>query len=293
MEQRDESWHAERAGKINASEAGALLGMSPYTSAKAARKRWIEEGRGMRRDFDSFDMRRGRDLEALILNGVEQVFGEIIMQDAGRLHQGWLRASADGWIDFSDDARCMVEVKAPRKFFDANDRPDYLLQLYLQMVCYKAQHGILVQGVEVDGHMELRGEGMMYSLDELAAVIDQYTDGTPPLVSLFKLHAEMAAEAAQDAPEVEEAPEAFEVLQVAYLTAKQALVGAQNLVDEIKEQLLEACDHQPVVGTRLQVIEATRQGSVNYKALSKAHPEVDLDEYRGKPSTYYTIKEMK
>lgn len=281
MEQKSEAWHAARRGKINASGAGALLGLSKYTSAKAARKKWVAVSHGEAEPDLSFspDVQRGVELEPAILDKLEASLGTLIQQDGGRVYQDWMRASADGF----DDTH-VFEVKAPRQFFELADRPDYALQLYLQMVAYGMKVGVFAQGVVVGGELEVRlGK---YTRPELKDII-----GIPYPVKVLKvLWEEMKAEEPQEAAE---APEAFESLQDSYLIAKRALADAQAVVDDFKAKLLAACDNHAVVGSKLQVIESTRKGSVNYRALTKDHPELDLDQYRGEPTTSLSIREVK
>jgi hypothetical protein len=301
MEQRTPEWHEARRTRITASEAGSLLGLNPYTSAKAARKAWIAKYRGAPpKDLSRVpDVQRGVELEAAILDGVEFEYDETVLQDAGREHELWLWASGDGWMDVDPDGRFCVEAKAPRKFFDPSDRPDYLLQLWIQMVAYEADFGVLAQGVEVEGRshgmgvMELQIESGCYSFDELAAEIDKHTDGTNPLILLKALWEEMVREASEEPQQAAEAPEGFEDASTYYLTAKIAYDEAKARLDEAKAAVLAVTQNSPAIGERLQVIESTRQGGVNYKALNQAHPEIDLDQFRSAPTTYLQIREVK
>jgi hypothetical protein len=288
MEQRSDAWHEARRGVINASEAGSLLGLNPYTSAKAARKAWIARRDGKRdKDIGHLpDVRRGIDLEPAILNKIEHGLDIIVQQDGGRgVGDGsddyWLRASADGYDDLH-----VVEVKAPRKIFNLEDRPDYALQVYLQMICYEKDLGIFAQGVEMGPMQDLFTDSRVVTKKELLDII-----GIPDPVKV--LHALWMTMMDEDAPEAAVAPEGFEDASSYYLTAKAGYTAAKELLDEAKAALLAVTNNSEAVGERLQVVEQTRQGSVNMKALTKDHPEIDLDQYRGEPTIYLTIREVK
>lgn len=292
MEQKSAEWFEARRTRITASVAGALLGLNPYTSAKAARKAWIDEYRGNRREFSSPDMDRGNRLEPGILNAVEEAYGDIVMQDGGREYQGWLWASGDGWMEGGPGETVGVEAKAPRKFFDPAEKLMYLVQIYLQSITYEWDQCLLAQGVEVDGCLEVRTTS--YTLDELVALIEPHTGGEPILPALMKLHAEMVNEAEQEPVEEEVfSNEEWEICSTCYAEAKAEMAEAKAKMDIYRDRMLAACDNKAVRGRRFMVIEATRTGSLNAKKLQTEHPDIDLDQYRGKPSTYLTIRETK
>jgi len=288
MEQRSDDWHAERAGKINASEAGALLGLCPYKSAKSARKEWIARNNGQRdRDISHLpDVKRGVELEGEILDRLEQLNDLVIEQDGGRVWRDIFRASADGFTDFSGPT--VVEVKAPRQFFNLADRLDYQMQMLLQCHAYDATGAIFAQGVvEEMGRIAIRDEYI--SRQDLQNNIEREI-GDDPIEVLGRLYDAMSSETP---PEAADAPEGFEDASTYYLMQKQAYAAAKAALDEAKAALLAVTNNSAAVGERLQVIESTRQGSVNMKALSQAHPEIDLDQYRSAPTTYLQIREVK
>lgn len=291
MEQRTPEWHAARRTRITASEAGSLLGLNPYTSAKQARKEWIAKYNGAPpRDLSGVpDVQRGVELEAAILDGVESEYDETVLQDAGREHELWLWASGDGWMDVDPDGRFCVEAKAPRKFFDPSDRPDYLLQLWVQMVVYEADFGILAQGVEEGGGLQI--ESGCYSFDDLASEIDKHTDGTNPLILLKALWEEMVREASEEPQEAFSTPE-WDKAETAYAVAKSAHDVAKATLDEAKAALLAACDNQEVQGRLFQTVSGTRKGNVNWRKV-QADTGLDLDQYRAEPTTYIQIREVK
>lgn len=284
MEQRTEEWHEARRTRISASEAGALLGLSPYRNARSARADWFKKYRGEVRDLSRIpDVQRGVELEGEILDRTEELLDIVIQQDGGRPYMDWLWASADGWTEAAG-LTLMVEVKAPREFFEPDLRLDYLLQLYLQCIVYGAAGGYLVQGVvEEMGRIAIREKH--YSIGELERLFPS------AMADLHALWLEMV-DNPEPEPEAAGAPDEFEALQTRYLVAKEAHAASQAALDEVKALLLEACHNQPVKGSRLQVIEQTRQGSVDWRELQRS-TGVDVDKFRGNPSTYLTIREVK
>jgi hypothetical protein len=289
MDQRTKDWHEARKGKVNASEAGGLLGISKYKSAKQARKEWVarQHGEPPKDLSGNPDVRRGVELEPPILDKLETQRNTIIHQDGGREWGDIFRASADGWYERDDGKVVVVEVKAPRAFFKWDDRPDYLLQALIQCHAYGADGALLGQGV-INEEMELQVEAQFFDISLLHAIVQQAVKGDPVWL-LQELHGEMVDE---EPEQVAEASEEFTELQDHYLIAKRAMDDAKKVLDEVKARLLAACENQPVKGDKLQVVEATRQGAVDWRKV-QAELGVDLDQYRGKPSIYLTVRETK
>ena len=280
MEQKSDAWHEERRQYINASEAGGLLGLSPYTSASAAEKAWVRKFHGHRTNFSSPDMDRGNRLEPVALEAYEEGHNVIVLQDGGRTHAGWLRASADGWVDGESRG---VEVKAPRKFFNPDDRLDYLLQMFLQGIAYEWDRVTMVQIVENGSDLSVELKETGYSMDELHA---KFPDALNQLSAMWS----RLTKAPPPEEETVFTSEEWEIAQSRYTSAKLAADEAKAAADEARDALLEAAGHEPVRGDRWMVVEATRTGSLNANKLATDHPEIDLNAYRGAPTTSLSVR---
>lgn len=278
--QRSPEWFEARRTRVTASEAAGLLGFSKYTSAAGARRAWIAKYRGAVKDFDNAHMARGRRLEPLIMEEIERLDGCLLMQDGGRPHDDWLWASADAWADGTAHG---YEIKAPASLFEAEDREDYLLQMYIQAIVYRWDTVELVQGVEFGDGLELKRNP--YTTDQLSR---RFPD---VLTKLHALHTEMVAEAQQEPEDTSINTEAWNEAEAAYVVAKESSDQAKAVLDEAKERLMVACEGKPARGSMLQVIEQTRQGTVDTKKLAK-DAGLDLDAYRGEPTTFLTIRSI-
>lgn len=111
--QRDEGWHAARAGKITASLAAACLGLDPYVSRQKAwraitsQRTEAEESANVNNPH----VDRGVRFEASARVDYEVDTGNLVVCTGFWVHDliPWLGASPDGLID--DDGLC--EIKCP------------------------------------------------------------------------------------------------------------------------------------------------------------------------------------
>jgi len=277
MEQRSAEWFEERRGKINASEAGGLLGLSPYTSAKAARRKWVREYHGDRRDFDTPDMARGRRVEPFVLEIMESRHDTVILQDGGRIHEGWLRASADG---YSHRGQIGYEVKCPRRFFEPRERPDILMQLLIQCLTYGWERVFLCQGVEDE-------EGVLDVRDSEHTAAELREQFPTAIADLQVIWGEMQGDPVDE--ETFSTP-AFDHASEVYLRAKADADTSKALLENARGALMDAAGNQERVGVMVRITEAERKGSLDTKKLLADHPDIDAEQYRKASSTYFTIK---
>lgn len=104
MQQGTPEWHAHRANHFNASDAPAMLGVSPYkTRAQLVR----EFATGITPDIDAATQRRfddGHRFEALARPTAEQIIGEELFPCVGVSDCGTYSASFDGLTMLGDTA---------------------------------------------------------------------------------------------------------------------------------------------------------------------------------------------
>ena len=277
MIQGSEAWFEARRGRISASQAGALLGISSFGSAAAARRDWVLARHGHRREFDTPDMARGRRLEPIIIELYEDYADKIVYSDPGRPFEDWLWASPDGLVDDG-----MVEIKAPRRF---HEQPylQYLVQMLIQMVVYDRNWVDFVQGVETDGEVRITVERFLRS-----DLMKTYPRALDDLLALWK---SMMDEPMPEKPEGREDDE-WRRAEQEYAAAKENIDSAKAWADEARDELLTLAGGSPTKGIEWQVVESTRTGSVDLKKVAKDYPEIDLDKYRGVTTTSLSVRAM-
>jgi len=140
MEQRTPEWFAARAGRITASGAGALLGLSPHTSEADGFRSLVRSMHGMPSEFvGNVATEYGTFHEAGALVEYEMETGNEVTHLAFAPYEDWLGAPPDGLIEDLG----MVEIKCPfgkRKdnlpvFKSIKDQPHYYAQMQIQMLC--------------------------------------------------------------------------------------------------------------------------------------------------------------
>ena len=141
MEQRTAEWHALRKTKIGASDASAILGMSPY---KTAYDLWLEKTSPMiEQPHINPYMQRGIDLEPEALKVFEAETGYLMTPKVLISEKNdFMIASLDG---YEFDGKTAVEIKCPGKkdhecaYYDGKIPEKYIPQL---------QHQLAVTGLD-------------------------------------------------------------------------------------------------------------------------------------------------
>lgn len=88
---------------------------------------------------------------------------------------------------------------------------------------------------------------------------------------------------------VENDSEEWSKLSKEYSSLAETKAGIEERMAEIKSLLIEMADGQPTKGAGRTVYPVTHKGSVQYKKIPELKG-VDLERYRGKPSTYWSVR---
>lgn len=133
-------WHAERAGKILASNCAAWEGLHPYTDAKKLVREGVRQLAGEPSEIKlNAAMKHGQDTEAKAIEFYERTESKKVMQTGSVAHpeHHFLRASPDGLVglDGAIEIKSPFYTKTPYSVFSA-DKVMYLWQCYVVMeVC--------------------------------------------------------------------------------------------------------------------------------------------------------------
>jgi putative phage-type endonuclease len=142
LDQRSEDWLSRRNTGIGSSDAAAIVGISPWPTARKDRAQKVAALRGQRvagKD-DNGAMARGRRLEPVAGKVYEELMGWKIpplccMHD----EHDWLKASCDG---YNAERNLVAEIKAPNKVDHAGAREGVVPEKYVAQV----NHLLLVTG---------------------------------------------------------------------------------------------------------------------------------------------------
>ena len=280
MEQRTQEWFDARKGRVTASIAGALLGMSPHMSKADAMRVLVRSMHDLPSEFQgNVATEYGTFHEEGALAEYKMETGNEVTQLAFAPYSDWLGASPDGLID---SVWGMVEIKCPfgkRKenpplFKSIKKLPHYYAQMQIQMFCTGrdccdffqwSPHGTKTEGVWHD-----------------MAWLDEYI---PILHALWKeAKAADPADAAAPKRAIVDTP-ASKKLVAEYDELSDAIDLATERRKEILASMVSIAGGKDVEinGRKLTLVK--KKGSVSYaKALTAAAPDFDLEPYRGKPS---------
>ena len=285
LEQRTPEWFAARAGRVTASNAGALLGLSPHTSEADGFRRLVRSMHGFDSEFvGNVATEYGTFHEEGALAEYKMETGNDVKPLGFATHSDWLGASPDGLIG----KRGMLEIKCPFGQRDKNppdfksiwDQPHYYAQMQIQMFC---------TGRDLCDFYQWSPHGTKLELVE-------YNDGwiDENLVELYDiwLRAKKADPADFVGPKRQEydTPEAAKLV-AEYDELQDAIDNANDRKKDIIKRMVEMSGKRNAVigGRNLTLVK--RQGSVAYaKALAKIAPKADLEPYRGPTSESWQLK---
>ncbi len=159
VQQGTPEWFELRRGKVTASAAGAILGLSRLSSRVEAHERLRGEGDAAQ---TTPAMERGARLEPLAIRAFQRAAGLAVAPCGPYVHarDGWLIATPDGVVlNESGRVVAVVEAKVPAGGEPRAIDDNYLIQIIVQCACVGVTHGyfaslgarkILVQRVIFD-----------------------------------------------------------------------------------------------------------------------------------------------
>lgn len=296
-EQRTPAWFEARKSRVTGSIVGAILGLAPYMKRSDAMRLMVREALGADREFDgNIATEHGRHYEPGALVEFQMESGLRVRPAPFITSEDWLGASPDGFT--SDNG--LVEIKCPfgkRKdaapeFKSIADQPHYYAQMQVQMYVASASCPSDVPPIRHCHFYQWAPNGTMVErVDYDQAWLD---DNLP---ALRQFYAEFLHERDSNAAE-HLAPKRVEIdtVEAAKMVAEwDDIAEAIERLSERKADLLEAMANiaggkdANIGGRRLTKVD--RAGSIAYGKVVKDHCKgVDLEQYRGKASSYWQFK---
>lgn len=284
MEQRSVEWFEARKGRVTGSVVGAILGLSPHMTRDDVMRSMVREYHGAEREFvGNIATQWGEFNEAGAIQDFTMETGLKVVPCGFFPHIDWLGASPDGLI--GDDA--LIEVKCPFRLRDGgehksiDEQPHYHAQMQIQMYCTGRTKTYFWQW-SPHGHML-----------EVVVMDNGWLDDNIPV--LFAFYEEFLRE--RDAPEEHLAPKRVEVntnrafhLVAEYDELQEAIDQATERKKEVLDEIIALAKDKNAIVAGRKLTRVTRQGSVSYANVVKKHcKDVDLEPFRGKPSTSWRL----
>lgn len=284
MEQRSKEWFEARKKRVTGSIVGAVLGLSPWMSKDDVMRSMVRSALDAESEFTgNFATEYGQRNEEGAIFDFELKTGLSVQQCGFYTYGERYGASPDGLI--GDDA--ILEVKCPfglrdkeqPEFKTADEQPHYKAQMMFEMLCTGRNKAYFYQWSPAADYLEVVDfdptwiEKHMPALDafydEFLSELKQPEKHIAPLI--VSVESRAAAEA--------------------YKAAKAHMELAEKNLEAAKTRLIEIANGAKSNISGLLVYPVQREGSISYAKVVKDHlAGVDLEPYRGKPTSYWTIK---
>lgn len=289
VEQGSSEWLNARRGKVTASMAGAILGLSPNMTRDAALRRMVRDALGEPAEFTgniATEYGRSKEDGACIEYHMEHSRYPAKCGFSVHLTEIWLGASPDRTIGHDGllEVKCPFSLRAVTNpvFKPLADQPHYYAQVQVQLYVTGrawcdflqwAPHGTALERVLPDpAWLEENLPKLKAFYAEFQAALKNPAEYVGPLRPSVDGLAAIRA--------VQEYDELSEAIERAEARKKDLLAEMVNMAGGIDAK---------VAGRNLT--KAVRAGAVSYaKALATYAPDADLEPFRGKPSEYWVLK---
>lgn len=283
--QRTPAWYAARKGRVTASMAGALLGLSPHRSFDSAYRALVRSLHDLPDEFDgNIATEYGTGNEATALADFEMETGLAVEAVGFMSVSDWIGASPDGLIPAKD---AVLEIKCPfgkRKdaapvFNSIEAQPHYYAQVQIQMLCANAERAYFWQWA---------AGGTM--LEVVERDNEWITENTATLLRLWnKAKEEDPADFDGPLRKVVDTPEAVKLV-AEWDELSEAIENANARKADILKHLRFLTDDKDGLVAGRKLTRVQRKGSVSYaKALAKYAPDADLEPFMGKASESWKL----
>lgn len=282
----------ERIGRITASAVGAILGHNPHKSRDDVMRDMVRAYHGAEAEFKgNAATEYGNNTEQTAINRYEHKMRCTVERDPDFVKHkdyGFLGCTPDGLIV---DKNKIIEVKCPysKKLFDLKEKPYYLDQVYLQLVCtqakecdffvYVSDNEFSIETIYLDDAEKWLSENIVELNDfyaEFRAIVQDKELSKPYLEDLV-------CDLSQD--------EIFTDLESSYLEYSQEIKSLESKLKEIKNKMIALAKEKgkKCKGATVSVYPCERKGAIDYSKVPELN-EVDLEQYRKKSTTYWVVK---
>lgn len=289
-QQRTPEWFEARKNRVTGSSVGGVLGLSPFMTRSSVMRAMVREALGAPSEFPDPappPVAWGTAMEPQALLDYELETMHDVVETGFHAHDDWLGASPDGLLG----TKGVLEIKCPYGlrndpqpiFKSAAEQPHYAAQMQIEMFCTGRQwahffqwtpHGHKLEKVDRD---------------------DDWLNATLPVLRQF--HEQFLSELEQPDEHIEPLRKIIDTPEAAMMVKEydELKAAIENATERAKELLADMAamgggesDRLLISGRKLTRV--AKAGSISYgKAIKALLPDADLEPYRGKPSSYWTL----
>ena len=276
--QNTDDWLEFRKGKVGASDASIIMGVSPW---KTQYELWLEK-LGLSSTQETWSMKEGKRREEEARQEFERMTGLVVFP-AVLTHpeHEWMIASLDG-IDIEHEN--IVELKCPgnddhQQALSGSIPDKYIPQLQHQLAVtglkkayyfsYHGKHGVIVEVYRDDAYIK----NMIEKEQEFYQCLQELTP--PPLSNMDY---------------VQKNDDLWQTVSERWKNASEQLRRFEKSEKELREALIHLADNKNCIGNGIKLTKSLRRGVIDYKAIPELEG-IDVEKYRKENTASWRISE--
>ncbi len=270
VEQRSEEWLQLRRTKIGASDAPIIMGVSPWTTPYQLFQSKREEVE----DKDTWQMKRGRDMEKEALDALQEYLGiemfqPVLMHD----YHDWMIASYDA---LSLDGKVCAEIKCPGEKDHQLALSGYIPVKYNPQLQHQMAVNTLLEENIYWSYRDSKGVALHEKRD------NPYIDALEQKEGIFYLGLiNGVPPALTDRDYVERNENHWSYLASLEREAYQMEKIWKQKKEEFRSEMIDMAEGKSSIGGGIRLSKYECQGRVNYASIPELKG-LDLDKYRDK-----------
>jgi len=281
LNQNTPEWLSFRESRIGASEAAAIMGVSPYDTAYSLWQR--KTGLSAQKE-QTYCMKRGHDLEDLARQRFHEMTGfKVSPKVLTHTEYYFLMASMDG---MTEDLQIAVEIKC-------NGKVNHKLALEGKIpdhYNYQLQHQMFVCELNWMYYFSFDGEsGILVIVAREEQTIKKMIIKE---LEFYRCMIELDPPVMTDRDYTVRNDIAWMTASKHFLSVRSQLKELEQEQERLKKILLNLAENRPAMGSGIRLSKIVNRGTVDYKKIPELIT-VNLDEYRSDPVISWKITETK
>lgn len=290
IEQRSKEWFEQRKERITGSNVGAILGLSPYKKPADVMREMVRAYHDAEREFKGNPATEwGTHNEPGATKQMEMLHLDQPVQECGLFihpEHDWLAASPDGLIG----DRGVAEIKCPYGqrdktaplFKTLEEQPHYMAQTQIEMACASRDYVEFYQWAPYGDSIETDHLNQQW-LDENIPKLKEFYDA-------YLIEREMPNALRYLEPKHKEQSDRL-IVEIAneYKSIGETIKKLETKKKDLLAELVERCGERDSEINGHKLTKVVRKGSVSYAKIPELKG-VDLEQYRGNASEYWSFK---
>lgn len=290
IEQRSKEWFQQRKERITGSNVGAILGLSPFKKPVDVMREMVRAYHDAEREFKGNPATEyGRKMEPIAIASYEYIHAKVPPEECGIfIHPvyNWLAASPDSIIG----PKGVLEVKCPYGqrnneppvFKTLHDQPHYMAQTQIEMACASREYVEFYQWAPHGDTIETDHLNQQW-LDENIPKLKEFYDA-------YLIEREIPNALRYLEPKHKGQTDRL-IVEIAneYKSIGETIKELETKKKDLLSELVERCGERDSEINGHKLTKVVRKGNVAYAKIPELKG-VDLEQYRGNASEYWSFK---